>query len=190
MILTDKVQKALVFAAQAHKDQTRKASEGTPYMVHPFAVALLLAYYQCKENIICAGFLHDTIEDTETTKQDIQKAFGKEIAELVSWETEEDKSMPWAERKRAALTKLSSAPVEALYMKSADAISNMRDMITGYNVQGEDFWTHFKRGKSDQIARYGALVSTICKRKSEFGSYERDMLNELRDTYDTLASLF
>ena len=72
---TEKISAAAVYAAKKHGDQKRKSGE--PYLIHPIAVAEILMSYNMDADTVCAGLLHDTIEDTETTEEDIAKLFGK-----------------------------------------------------------------------------------------------------------------
>ena len=71
----DMVEKAIIFAAKAHKNQTRKGTD-IPYITHPFAVGMILQKAKCSEEVIAAGILHDTLEDTETTFKDLTEVFG------------------------------------------------------------------------------------------------------------------
>ena len=79
---TDLIRLAYDFSAKAHEGQKRKSGE--PYLVHPLEVAKILTQLKMDADSIVAAILHDTIEDTKTTKKDIEKAFGKEIAENIS----------------------------------------------------------------------------------------------------------
>src|SRR5687768_16215143 len=105
MMYTNKFQKAIKFAIKVHQGQTRKGKDET-YIVHPLAVGLILSRVTSDEDIIIAGILHDTIEDCKPygsiTKELIVKEFGENVAEMVNDSTEQDKSLPWDERKRLA----------------------------------------------------------------------------------------
>src|SRR3989475_13224310 len=87
--------KALAFAAHKHRDQRRKDAESSPYINHPIALANVLANegHIDDEVVLCAALLHDTIEDTETTPEELREAFGDEIADIVL-EVTDDKSLP------------------------------------------------------------------------------------------------
>ena len=76
------IQKAIIFAALKHKDQTRKATS-VPYIVHPAEVMQILTAMGCSNEVICAGILHDTLEDTPATPQEIKDNFGSEVLTLV-----------------------------------------------------------------------------------------------------------
>ena len=85
-----KIQKAIVFATLAHEGQCRKGTN-IPYIVHPMEVMQILTANGCNETVILAGILHDTLEDTQTTPEDILHIFGQEVLDLVLGESE-DKS--------------------------------------------------------------------------------------------------
>lgn len=94
-----RVIKAYNFAAQKHTNQRRKNVEASPYINHPIEVADLLAQAGVKDKkVIIAGILHDTVEDTDTTYQDLVEEFGEKIADFVM-ECTDDKSLPKVERK-------------------------------------------------------------------------------------------
>lgn len=94
--MTDRINRAFLFALYAHGEQRRK--DGLPYIVHPFEVGMTLARNGADEALVCAGLLHDTIEDAYITPEQLRAAFDEEVAELVL-EDSEDKSKNWEERK-------------------------------------------------------------------------------------------
>lgn len=93
-----KIHNAIIFASIKHQNQKRKGTN-LPYIVHPMEVMQILTENGCNENVIVAGILHDTLEDTDTTPQEIEKEFGKDILAIVQTESE-DKSKTWKERKQ------------------------------------------------------------------------------------------
>src|SRR3989304_6852558 len=97
-----KIFDAIVFAAKAHACQFRKGTT-VPYIIHPVGVARILIEYGCPEDIVIAGLLHDTIEDTAVTLEDIQKEFGDDIAGIVRGATEPNKKDAWEDRKKHTL---------------------------------------------------------------------------------------
>lgn len=122
--------KALEFASIKHRDQRRKDVEASPYINHPIALAKVL----CVEgvvtdvNAICGAILHDTIEDTETTLEELTENFGESIAKIVM-EVTDDKNLPKEERKRLQIEHAANASHEAKLVKLADKICNLRDII-------------------------------------------------------------
>ena len=180
----NKILHAIRFATEAHKNQKRKGKE-TSYIVHPLSVGLLLAKSGAKEDIVIAGILHDTIEDTDVTYGDITEKFSKEIADMVNDVTEQDKSLPWAERKRLALEHVSKMSNDSLLVKTADVLHNMSDQLEDYKTEGDAMFSRFNAGKEAQLERYTKLVS-ILKEKSK----ENPLMNDLENIFSELQKLW
>ncbi|CAN5344540.1 HD domain-containing protein [soil metagenome] len=123
---------AFDFAAYKHRDQRRKDAKASPYINHPIQLARVLAIEGqiTDEQVIAAAILHDTIEDTETTADEIRARFGVTVATIVE-EVTDDKSLPKAERKRLQIEHASQCSRRAKLVKLADKICNVRDMGTG-----------------------------------------------------------
>jgi guanosine-3',5'-bis(diphosphate) 3'-pyrophosphohydrolase len=117
------------FAALKHRCQRRKNTDADPYINHPIAVANLLAGFAGVTNlpVLQAALLHDTIEDTETTPQEVEQLFGREVLMIVK-EVTDDKSLPQAERKRLQIEHASHLSHSAKLIKLADKISNLREL--------------------------------------------------------------
>lgn len=156
----EKIIIAMEFATHAHTGQKRKGKE-TSYISHPLSVGLLLASSGAQEEVIIAGILHDTIEDTDVTYEDLVKEFGKDIADTVNDVTEQDKSLPWEERKQAALDHVKDMKPEAVLVKTADVLHNMSDQLADFKIEGESMFIKFNAGKEKQLERYEKLVTAI-----------------------------
>lgn len=119
----------LAFAAHKHRAQRRKDKEASPYINHPIALADVLANEGGVEDpvTLCAALLHDTIEDTKTTRKELRKVFGKEIADVVM-EVTDDKSLRKYVRKRRQIEHAPHLSRRAKLVKLADKISNLRDV--------------------------------------------------------------
>lgn len=120
---------AIAFAAEKHRNQRRKDAEASPYINHPIALANVLANEAGidDERVLIAAILHDTVEDTETTAQELVKRFGQEVADIVL-EVTDDKSLAKDERKRLQVTHARSISRRAKLVKLADKICNVRDI--------------------------------------------------------------
>ena len=120
---------ALAFAAHKHRDQRRKDAEASPYINHPIALAEVLAGEGGVTDIevLAAALLHDTIEDTDTTVEELREHFGAPIADMVV-EVTDDKRLPKAERKRLQIEHASGLSRGAKLVKLADKICNLRDV--------------------------------------------------------------
>jgi (p)ppGpp synthase/HD superfamily hydrolase len=118
------------FAADKHRDQRRKGTAGEPYINHLLEVAELVAasLSQPDTNLVIAALLHDTIEDTATSRDELVSLFGTDAADLVA-EVTDDKSLPKAERKRRQIRTAPMKSVRAQTIKLADKISNLRSIV-------------------------------------------------------------
>ncbi len=123
--------KALAFAAHKHRDQRRKDAEASPYINHPIALANLLVNEGgvTDVEVLCAALLHDTVEDTATTPEELADAFGARVAGIVA-EVTDDQRLPKAERKRLQIEHAAGLTPEAKLVKLADKICNLRDVAT------------------------------------------------------------
>lgn len=123
--------RAIAFASEKHRNQRRKDAEASPYINHPIALADVLANEGGIEDelVLLAAVLHDTIEDTDTTYDELAQTFGEEVAGVVS-EVTDDKSLPKAERKRLQVEHAATISHAAKLVKLADKISNLRDIAT------------------------------------------------------------
>lgn len=123
--------KAASFAADKHRMQRRKDADASPYINHPLALAHIL----CSEGqvtdvtVLAAALLHDTVEDTATSIDELEREFGPDIAAVVA-EVTDDKSLPKEERKRLQVAKASTKSEAAKLVKLADKISNLRDIAS------------------------------------------------------------
>ena len=121
--------KAISFAAHKHRFQRRKDSDKTPYINHPVNVALTLADAgETDQALLLAAILHDTIEDTETTADELEKNFGSEVLGIVL-EVTDDKNLPKEERKRLQVVNASHKSDKAKKLKLSDKINNISDII-------------------------------------------------------------
>lgn len=159
--------RAANFAAERHRDQRRLGVEETPYINHPFAVASAL----CDEGgvadveLLAAALLHDTIEDTATTQEELRKAFGARIAGIVA-EVTDDKRLSKAERKRKQLDHAADVSAEAKQLKIADKLCNLRDIIASPPAN----WPLF--------------------RKHQYFEWAKEVVDQVRDANPRLAAKF
>jgi guanosine-3',5'-bis(diphosphate) 3'-pyrophosphohydrolase len=123
--------KALAFAAHKHRDQRRKDAQASPYINHPIALADVLVNEAgvTDVEVLCAALLHDTVEDTATTPEELRELFGARVAGIVA-EVTDDKTLPKEERKRLQVEHAPRLSAEAKLVKLADKICNVRDVAT------------------------------------------------------------
>ncbi|MBY0551575.1 MAG: HD domain-containing protein [Candidatus Obscuribacterales bacterium] len=167
---------ALKFAAFKHRTQTRKNVEKTPYINHPIEVAEILirvAKVRDTETIL-AAVLHDTVEDTDTTKEELIEHFGSDVAGLVM-ECTDDKNLPKAERKRLQIDNASHKSPRARLIKIADKISNITDMA---NTPPPD-WSLLRR--VEYLDWAAAVVAGLRGENSELDKLFDSRLAEAKD---------
>jgi (p)ppGpp synthase/HD superfamily hydrolase len=134
MPATDKnellILRAIDFAAHKHRDQRRKDEEASPYINHPISVSLLLADIGgiADAEVLSSAILHDTLEDTDTTPEELEAAFGMRIRKLVE-EVTDDKRLPKARRKELQIDHASQLSPDAVLIKLGDKISNVLDIM-------------------------------------------------------------
>ncbi len=169
--------RAFSFATKVHEGQRRK--DGKPYILHPFSVANELYKNGGDENLICAGLLHDTVEDGGVTCEEIEKNFGKKVLSLVLFDTE-NKKLSWKERKDATLRALKHCEKDCAMLVCADKLSNIRDVFEGLKREGESFWLKFKYGRERQEWLYREYVDVL-ERLSDLAMYR-----ELKETVEAV----
>lgn len=153
------IEKALNFAYRAHEGQKRK--DGTPFILHPIAVAMELARNGADEALICAGLLHDTVEDTNVTEDTLRENFPTAVTELVVTDSE-DKSLSWEARKEAVIRSLRQTDNMSYRMlMCADKLCNLRSIEKQLALQGERVWDAFHRGAKQQEWFYRSLASAL-----------------------------
>ncbi len=173
------LEKALRMAACAHRNQTRKGSD-TPYIYHPFAVGLLLQKYGYPTEWIIAGLLHDTVEDTGMSLEELRREFGAEIAGLVESCSEPDHhTLPWHERKAHTVAFLRTAPHPVKVITCADKLHNLSSILYDIHLIGDSIWQRFNTGREQQEWYYRAIDSSLrdnlelTARRDIFDAYSR-----------------
>ena len=159
--------KTLSFAAHKHRDQRRKDVEASPYINHPISLASIL----CNEahitdvEVICGALLHDTVEDTDTTFDELNAEFGPVIKAIVA-EVTDDPRLSGGERKQQQIDHAAHASDKAKLVKLADKISNLRDVANNP-----------PRGWSLQ-------------RRQEYFDWAKKVIDQMRGTHPGLETLF
>ncbi|MBT2640523.1 HD domain-containing protein [Bacillus sp. ISL-39] len=154
------IDKALQIASLAHEGQYRKNTK-IPYIAHPAAVGMILQKAGYHDEMVAAGVLHDTVEDTDLTLADIERDFGKAVAMIVEGCSEPDKSLSWEERKEHTIEYLRTAPEEIRIVACADKLHNVRSIRQAIEHSGEEVWTRFKRGKEQQEWYYKNVLKSL-----------------------------
>ncbi len=159
------VLKALHFAADKHRDQRRKDVHASPYINHPIALAETLCTIGGVRDAltIAAAILHDTIEDTETTPEEIEEKFGKEIRAVVE-EVTDDTTLPSRLRKQLQVERSALASPPARLVKLADKICNVRDILNApphdWSIQRRRDYIAWARAVIDGLRGTNAALET------------------------------
>lgn len=159
-------EKATLFAVNAHAGQARK-SKGTPYILHPLEAATIVGRITKDEEVMAAAVLHDTLEDTSVTKAELEKEFGKRIADLVEAESEDkmrdiaaDES--WILRKKDTIKHLRNAGADVKLVCFGDKLANLREMRADYDVVGDKLWERFnQKDKALHCWYYESILDAV-----------------------------
>lgn len=152
-----RIEQAIRAASVLHKDQVRRGDTPFPYVTHLFAVALLVADYTDNEDALVAALLHDTLEDTDYTAEELSDDFGGTVMDIVLEVTEpkhDGTKQNWKERKQAYLKQLKTASQEALIVAAADKIHNMRCIVEEYYDDPARFHADFGGSLDDRVLAY------------------------------------
>lgn len=150
------VERSLQFAALAHDGQKRKEAS-LPYITHPFSVALILLSYDFDDVIVSAGLLHDVLEDTHVSEEDVKRQVGDDVLRIILALTE-DKRLAWEERKAAYIACVASSDISVKAVSIADKIHNLQSLLAAYEKRGDEVWQMFSRGPQKQLAFMEGLL--------------------------------
>lgn len=176
------IEKAIIFASNAHKGAFRKGTD-IPYIVHPMETMMIVAHLTNDIEVIAAAALHDVIEDTKYTYDDIEGLFGKRIAELVDAESENKrpgipKEETWHVRKEENLEKAKNKPIEARMIMLGDKLSNLRASKKDFDKCGVEMWNKFNmKDINEQKWYFGEILNVL----SDFNDSE--YYKELEEIY-------
>ena len=159
--IMDLKEKAKLFAINAHMGQIRKSEPDKPMIIHPISVGMLLEEYGYDEPVVAAGYLHDVVEDTKYTIEDIKREFGNEVANLVMSASEPDKSLSWEERKTYTIEETKKLPLRNKLVICADKINNLEDLMLKFQKSGKRDFSAFKRGEEQQKWYYTNVYESL-----------------------------
>jgi myo-inositol-1(or 4)-monophosphatase len=170
---TSLLDRAIIFAVRAHAG-TERRGKGFPYIVHPMEAVEIVATMTPDQELLAAAALHDTVEDTDVTIEQIRTEFGDRVASFVAAESDEPHQRPdsvenWRARKQAAINRIACASRDAKIVALGDKLSNMRAIARDYAQQGDALWDLFHaKDPQDHEWHYRGLA---------------DALSDLRDTF-------
>jgi len=174
---TELLDRAIIFAVRAHAG-TERRGKGFPYIVHPMEAVEIVSTITPDQELLAAAALHDVVEDTGISADDLRREFGDRIADLVVAESdvftegvsEEDS---WHARKRAAIERLSRASRDAKIVAMGDKLSNMRAIARDYAVQGDKLWSIFHaKDPKDHEWHYRGLADALKELEGTFAYKE------------------
>ena len=168
--------RAIKFVAEAHQGHYRKGTN-IPYISHLMNVMKILCEIGCDKEIIAAGILHDVVEDTSVTIEQVERIFGTRIATIVLGASEpdhlrkdKDEKTNWWQRKQHTIEFLThEANLEQLLVSCVDKLDNITAIKQDFEQKGERLWERFSASKSDLQWYYTALSSVFEQRAKEFG---------------------
>ncbi len=169
--------KAIEFAVKAHANSERRG-KGFPYIVHPLEAMSIVASMTPDQELLAAAALHDTVEDTGVTVDDLRREFGERVAALVEAESDVfveglSEEASWHDRKKAAIDRLAAAPYEAKMVAMGDKLSNMRAIWRDYKEKGDELWKIFHaKDKADHEWHYRSLADSLSELSDTFAYQE------------------
>ena len=182
---TELLDRAIIFAVKAHAG-TERRGKGYPYIVHPLEAVEIVATMTKDQELLAAAALHDTVEDTDVTVDQIQAEFGPRVAELVAAESDQfeagvSEEDSWHARKKAAIDRLAKASRDAKIVALGDKLSNMRAIARDYAVQGDALWNLFHaKDPKDHEWHYRGLADSLRELEETFAFKEFEkLINEV-----------
>ena len=179
------VSEAIAFAAKVHDGQRRKKSRA-PYVLHPMEASVIVGTMTDDPDVIAAAVLHDVVEDTDTTIEEIEKRFGKRVRELVQSETEDKRAdLPpeetWRIRKEESLNVLKNTDDPGVLMVwLGDKLANMRSIYRDWKAEGDAMWERFHQKDAKEQAWYYRSIMDLTERLSDTSAWlEYKTLTEL-----------
>ena len=182
---TEVLDRAIIFAVKAHSG-TERRGKGYPYIVHPLEAVEIVATMTNDQELLAAAALHDTVEDTDVTIEQIRTEFGDRIAALVAAESDEipagvSEEDSWHTRKQAAIDRLGKASLEAKMVALGDKLSNMRAIARDFAVQGDALWNLFHaKDPKDHEWHFRGLADALRELEDTFAYKEfENLINQV-----------
>ncbi len=172
---------AIYFATKAHNGQKRKTDKEVDMIFHPFTVSMILQRAGASTNAVIAGVLHDVVEDTKYTLEDVKNEFGEAVAKIV-WEVSENKSLEWKERKIDAINKMKTASLDGKLVECADKISNLECLYAVYQEKGNDVWKDFNKPVEEQKWYYKSMYDAVIENTNE----ENELFKKYKEILDKI----
>jgi (p)ppGpp synthase/HD superfamily hydrolase len=184
------IEKAIRTATKAHEGQKRRGHDKVDYISHLFSVAQILTHFNAPEEVVIAGLLHDVLEDTSYSYEQLSKEFGFKVSAIVQALTEAPQSefhtTSWEVRKQAYLESLRTSPEEVLLVSAADKIHNLSSLLDDYAIEGNTLFTKFKVKDGNPLWMFEQVYAVIYERlEHPITSLFRTKLDEAQDVLST-----
>ena len=178
---TTLLDRAIIFAVRAHAG-TERRGKGFPYIFPPMEAVEIVATMTNDQELLAAAVLHDTVEDTDVTIEQIRTEFGERVASFVAAESDEPHQRPdgvenWRARKQAAINRIACASLDAKIVALGDKLSNMRAIARDYAQQGDALWDLFhSKDPKDHEWHYRGLAESLSELRDTFAYQEFEQL--------------
>lgn len=188
-IYTPRLEEAIQKAVLVHKNQIRRTPDEMPYISHLFSVFALLLTYTRDEDILIAGLLHDAIEDTDYTFEELEGDFGPRVREIVAGVTEEKsrggKKLPWRERKLGNLNNLKNSSQESMLISAVDKIYNLNALVNDRELYGDSMWDFLQPGAKEKLWFHREVIDIL---QSKFNNSRA--LEDVKRAYSKAHKVF
>lgn len=182
--------RAVLLALRAHGGAVRRGKD-TPYILHPMEAAAIVESMGGDEELLAAAMLHDVLEDTDCTEEEIRREFGPRVAALVAAESDPvfeglSPEETWHRRKQAAIDRLAAASRDAKIVALGDKLSNMRAIARDHEKIGDALWQRFHaKDPADHAWHYRGLAASLAE-LSDTAAY-REFVMLIEKTFGTLG---
>jgi hypothetical protein len=156
----EEIMKAFIYADHAHSGRLRTGT-GIPAIQHPRQVGILCLMHTCDQELCIAGFLHEAVDSTAVTLEEIRERFGDRIADIVAACSEHDLPVPWQERKNHIIESLRHTSRDIKVVACANELHNLLTMLEQHELEGDKLWERLDRGRDEQEQFYRELVKSI-----------------------------
>lgn len=170
LIYNLRIKNAIRFSIKTHEVYQKQKRKGKDiaYVTHPLTAGIILAMAGAREDVVIAGILHDTIEDSisekKVDKKMLEARFGKSVAKIVESVSEDNRMLSWEERKKKAQENIKKFNHDSILVKSADVLSNVTELIDDYIVTGDKAFSRFGGPKDKVIANYLEVMQIMLKK--------------------------
>jgi len=195
--MASRVERARRLAERRHQGDVARDG-ASPYFQHVAAVVELLTEAGAPEDVVCAAYLHDVVERTHTTVDEVDRGFGRAVADLVAAMTipshdPDGTELEWTDRKQDALGRAAAGPDEIVWLKAADLCANVDELLRNHARHGASAWAAYEVEPARQVGYYAALADVVARRLdggvlAAHVADRRDRLARLADASGALAA--